>query len=65
MAQSVSGREKADLSSPAEAEQDPPNVRAAKIAAIVLGILLVASFIAVFAVIGYRLAHPRPQASSM
>ena len=41
------------------AGQDPPNVRALKYLVIVLGVLLIGCFVAVFAIIGYRLAHPR------
>ena len=39
--------------------QDPPNVRLLKYLVIVLGVLLIGCFVAVFAIIGYRLAHPR------
>jgi len=41
------------------AGQDPPNVRLLKYLVIVLGVLLIGCFVAVFAIIGYRLAHPR------
>lgn len=41
------------------AEQDPPNVRLLKYLVVVLGVLLIGCFVAVFAIIGYRLAHPR------
>jgi len=34
-------------------------VRLLKYLVIVLGVLLIGSFVAVFAIIGYRLAHPR------
>jgi hypothetical protein len=39
--------------------QDPPNVRLLKYLVIILGVLLIGCFVAVFAIIGYRLAHPR------
>jgi hypothetical protein len=39
--------------------QDPLNVRLLKYLVIVLGVLLIGCFVAVFAIIGYRLAHPR------
>ena len=42
-------------------EQDPPNVRVLKYVVIFLGVLLIGCFIAVFAIIGYRLAHPAKQ----
>jgi hypothetical protein len=41
------------------AGQDPLNVRLLKYLVIVLGVLLIGCFVAVFAIIGYRLAHPR------
>jgi hypothetical protein len=43
--------------------QDPPNVRLLKYLVIVLGVLLIGCFVAVFAIIGYRLAHPRATTS--
>ena len=43
------------------AEQDPPNVRVLKYVVIFLGVLLIGCFIAVFAIIGYRLANPSKQ----
>jgi hypothetical protein len=42
-------------------EQDPPNVRVLKYVVIFLGVLLIGCFIAVFAIIGYRLANPSKQ----
>ena len=45
------------------AGQDPPNVRLLKYLVIVLGVLLIGCFVAVFAIIGYRLAHPRATTS--
>jgi hypothetical protein len=42
-------------------EQDPPNVRVLKYIVIFLGVVLIGCFIAVFAVIGYRLANPSKQ----
>jgi hypothetical protein len=42
-------------------EQDPPNVRVLKYVVIFLGVLLIFCFVAVFAVIGYRLANPSKQ----
>lgn len=44
-------------------EQDPPNVRLLKYVVIVLGVLLIGCFVAVFAIIGYRLANPRAETS--
>jgi hypothetical protein len=41
--------------------QDPPNVRLLKYVVIVLGVLLIGCFVAVFAIIGYRLANPRAE----
>jgi Family of unknown function (DUF6476) len=43
------------------AGQDPPNVRVLKYIVIVLGVLLIGCFVAVFALIGYRLANPSKQ----
>lgn len=43
------------------AEQDPPNVRVLKYVVIFLGVLLIGCFVAVFAIIGYRLANPSKQ----
>jgi hypothetical protein len=43
------------------AEQDPPNVRALKYVVIFLGVLLIGCFVAVFVIIGYRLANPSTQ----
>lgn len=59
MVQLSSDRGKLEIPPSPPAEQDPPNVRAAKLLAIVLGVLLVVAFITVFGVIGYRFAHPR------
>jgi hypothetical protein len=42
-------------------EQDPPNVRVLKYVVIFLGVLLIGCFVAVFAIIGYRLANPSKQ----
>jgi hypothetical protein len=42
-------------------EQDPPNVRVLKYVVIVFGVLLIGCFVAVFALIGYRLANPRAE----
>lgn len=39
--------------------QDPLNVRLLKYLVLILGVLLIGCFVAVFAIIGYRLAHPR------
>ena len=41
------------------AGQDPPSVRLLKYLVIALGVLLIGCFVAVFAIIGYRLANPR------
>ena len=41
--------------------QDPPNVRVLKYVVIFLGVLLIGCFVAVFAIIGYRLANPDKQ----
>jgi uncharacterized protein DUF6476 len=49
------------IAGPNIAEQDPPNVRVLKYVVIFLGVLLVGCFIAVFAIIGYRLANPSKQ----
>jgi hypothetical protein len=49
----------AGLAPEVAAGQDPPNVRVLKYLVIVLGALLIGCFVAVFAIIGYRLAHPR------
>jgi hypothetical protein len=43
--------------------QDPPNVRLLKYLVIVLGVLLIGCFVAVFVIIGYRLAIPRAKTS--
>jgi hypothetical protein len=51
----------APLAAQSGAEQDPPNVRVLKYVVIFLGVLLIGCFIAVFAVIGYRLANPSKQ----
>jgi hypothetical protein len=47
----------AGLASDAEREQDPPNVRVLKYVVIFLGVLLIGCLVAVFAIIGYRLAN--------
>ena len=39
-------------------EQDPPNVRLLKYVVVALGVLLIGCFVAVFVIIGYRLANP-------
>jgi hypothetical protein len=50
----------AEVSPPMQDGQDPPNVQMLKYVVIFLGVLLILCFITVFAVIGYRIANPRP-----
>jgi hypothetical protein len=53
----------AEVAPEVAAGQDPPSVRLLKYVVIVLGVLLLGCFVAVFAVIGYRLANPRAETS--
>jgi hypothetical protein len=53
----------AEVAPEVTAGQDPPNVRLLKYIVIFLGVLLIGSFVTVFAVIGYRLANPRAPTS--
>jgi hypothetical protein len=54
----ASGGEAEAIAGRPNGEQDPPNVRVLKYVVIFLGVLLIGCFIAVFAIIGYRLANP-------
>jgi hypothetical protein len=47
------------VASSPEAEQDSPNVRVLKYVVIFLGVLLIGCLVAVFGIIGYRLANPQ------
>jgi hypothetical protein len=54
----------AGLASGAKQEQDPPNVKVLKYVVIFLGVLLIGCLLAVFGIVGYRLANPETRAAA-